>query len=124
DGTVTSAVNDLAAFAPQLTVLIGFPEDDTRIIDAALSSHPGLTRAQGHRWFFSDSAKDPALLTATTKPEVDGSYGTAPAQGDPANPAFTNFTDRFSSKYHVDATQYSFTSHSYDAMYLVGLAAA
>jgi branched-chain amino acid transport system substrate-binding protein len=121
NGDVTKAVNDLGAFAPQVTVLIGFPEDAVRIV-AAAQAFPALKRSGGHRWFLSDSAKDPALLTQATASELSLAYGTAPAQG--AGSAFASFRDRFQAKYSVNPLDFSFTSHSYDAMYVVALGAA
>ncbi len=118
---ITQAVNDLNAFAPALTMVVGFPPDLRNIVTLA-KTKAALNRASGHRWLFSDSAKDPALLTTETLPELAGSFGTAPAQG--AGSTFPSFRDRFITKYSADPTSFSFTSHSYDAMYLLMLSAA
>ncbi len=120
-GDPSSAIATLAGFSPNLTVLVAFPTDVVAIVQQA-KTHPTLTRAGGHQWFFTDASKDPAILDPTVLSEIDLSYGTAPAQG--AGAHFPEFRDRFTARYLVDPSDYSFTSHSYDAMYLLMLAAA
>ncbi|MDY7226633.1 ABC transporter substrate-binding protein [Hyalangium rubrum] len=120
---IATPLSQIDTFDPDLTVVVGFEDDVTNIIKRAANS-TNLKLGTGHRWFFTDSAKDAALLTdATVRGMVDGAYGTAPAQG--AGQAFSSFRSRFISKYNgVDPSNFSFTSHSYDAMYLFGLAVA
>lgn len=121
NGDTSQAVNDLSGFAPGLTMVVGFPPDLRKLVNLA-KLKPTLRTAGGHRWLFSDSAKDPALLIDGTLPELIGSVGTAPAQG--AGATFPSFRDRFISRYSADPSSFSFTSHSYDAMYLLMLSAA
>jgi branched-chain amino acid transport system substrate-binding protein len=110
-------------FDPDLTVVVGFEDDVSRIITIAQKESRNLKQSVGHQWFFTDSVKDAALLDDTTVlAAIQNSYGTAPAQG--AGQAFTAFQSRFSSRYNKDPSEYSFTSHSYDSMYLLGLAVA
>lgn len=118
---LTAAVGVLNAFAPNLTVLVGFPPEIRQIVNLA-KTKSALSRAAGHRWLFTDSAKDPAILQDGTLSELVGSLGTAPAQGDGAT--FPSFRDRFTVRYGADPSNFSFTSHSYDAMYLLMLSAA
>jgi branched-chain amino acid transport system substrate-binding protein len=121
-GNVETPLNQLDSFDPDITVLVGFEDDARRIIQFA-ATKTNLSRASGHRWFFSDSVKDVTLLQDTTvRAQVDGSYGTAPAQG--AGQAYNAFSSRFLTKYNKDPANYSFTSHAYDAMYLMVLGAA
>lgn len=122
-GDVTAAVSQMNTFDPDVTVLVGFEDDARRVIQAA-ANQPNLSKSSGHRWFFSDSVKDAGLLDdATVRGQVDGTYGTAPAQG--AGSAFDSFRSRFMVRYsNVDPSNFSFTSHSYDSMYLFALAAA
>ncbi len=120
-GDPSTAIATLASFAPNLTVLVGFPPDVVNIVQQA-KTHPTLSRAGGNQWFFTDAAKDPSILDPTILSEIDLAYGTAPAQG--AGAYFGEFRDRFMAKYTVDPSDYSFTSHSYDAMYLLMLSAA
>lgn len=119
-GDVTAAVNSLDGFVPKLTMVVGFPPDLRNIV-AIAKTKASLSRAANHRWLFSDSAKDPALLIGTAE-ELAGSLGTAPAQG--AGPTFLPFRDRFIARFKKDPTNFSFTSHSYDAMYLLMVTAA
>jgi branched-chain amino acid transport system substrate-binding protein len=123
-GDVKAAVAQLNTYAPDVTVLVGFADDVANIIKEA-SSQPNLLRYPSgkHRWFFSDSVKDSALLTS---PEVYGQiqdfYGTAPAQG--TGSAFSAFRDRFLGKYNKSPDGYAYISNAYDAMYLMALGAA
>lgn len=122
-GDVTTAVSQMNTFDPDLTILVGF-EDDARRIILAAAQQPNLSRASGHKWFFSDSVKDAGLLSDTTvRAQVDGTYGTAPAQG--AGSAYDSYRSRYMTAYNnVDPSNFSFSSHAYDAMYLFTLAAS
>lgn len=123
ESSILSAVTQMDAFDPDLTVLVGFEDDATSIIKFAGGSN-NIKVSAGHRWFFTDSVKDEALLDdAAVLAQIQYSFGTAPATN--VGQAFSIFRSRFTAKYPgVDPTKYSFTSHSYDAMYLIGLAMA
>jgi branched-chain amino acid transport system substrate-binding protein len=110
-----AVVASLETNAPVATIVIGFPADVVQIISLA-ANRPRLQSANGHRWFFTDSAKDPAILTTATRAELTGLIGTTPAQG--VGTAFRTFRDSFSTRYGVDPSTYSFTAHTYDAMWL------
>ena len=119
---IATPVAQIDNFNPDLTVVVGFEDDVSRIIQTAQASL-NLKQGTGHQWFFTDSVKDVSLLDdATVLAAIQNSYGTAPAQG--AGQAFNAFQSRFRSKYGEDPSEYSFTSHSYDSMYLLGLAVA
>jgi branched-chain amino acid transport system substrate-binding protein len=122
-GDVSAALSQMNTFDPDMTVLVGFEDDARRIIQAA-ASQPNLRKDSGHRWFFSDSVKDAGLLDdATVRAQVEGTFGTAPAQG--AGAAFDSFKSRFMTRFkNVDPSNFSFTSHAYDSMYLFALSAA
>lgn len=122
----TREVQALQAFhgsslPPRLTVFVGFPPD-IRTVVASARATPTLSYASGHRWFFSDSAKDPSILSPMTSSELSGSLGTAPAQG--VGAAFDDFRSRYRRRFEIDPNDFSFTSHSYDAAYLVMYGAA
>lgn len=120
-GDVDASVATLDGFNPDLTVLVGFPEDVGRMVTAA-STAAQLSRASGHRWFFTDSAKDPGIVSRSPAGELEGSYGTTPAQS--SGPAYPAFQSRFLGKYGIDPIGFAFIAHSYDAMYAVALGAA
>lgn len=103
------------------TVFVGFPPEIVPVITAAGAS-PTLSYASGHRWFFSDSAKDPAIVTPRTLPQLPGALGTTPAQG--TGTAYADFRSRYRDRFRIDANDFSYTSHSYDAAFLVMLGAA
>jgi branched-chain amino acid transport system substrate-binding protein len=107
--------------APKATVVVALPEDLRALVTAA-GATTQLSKDGGHAWMMTDIAKDPAIINSATLPQLVGSLGTAPAQG--AGSAYPFFSDRFKARYGVDPADYSYTSHSYDAMYLVMLSAA
>ncbi len=121
--SIISAVTLMDTFNPDLSVLVGFEDDATSIIRFAAGS-TNLKVSAGHRWFFTDSVKDEALLDdATVLAQIQNAYGTAPATN--GGQAASIFQSRFTGKYPgVNPANYSFTAHSYDAMYLFGLAMA
>lgn len=116
----TTAVNELSNEAPNATVIIGFPAEVRNIVSVA-RSRPAFQPASGHRWYLTDAAKDPNSLTGTAL-DLEGALGTAPAQG--AGGAFNSFRDGFSTRYKIDPNSLSYTSHSYDAMWVTMLAVA
>ena len=125
-GQDTSAVvAQLDTFHPDLTLAIGFPSDLIPVLVQA-AQRPNLTHHQdgsGHRWFFTDSAEADALLAdPIALGQVQGALGSAPAQG--AGLGYQTFAASFRTQYSVDPSTTAFTSHSYDAMYLLALGAA
>jgi branched-chain amino acid transport system substrate-binding protein len=121
-GDVASAVTQLAAWRPQLTVLIGFPLDGVRVLNLAARART-LTRAAGHRWFFSDGMKEPTLFAGLEHPEeIDGSRGIEPAPGRGAEAR--SFHSRFQARFLRDAANQTYAAHRYDAVYVLALAAA
>ncbi|PZR05204.1 MAG: hypothetical protein DI536_32705 [Archangium gephyra] len=114
-------VRDLTNTGPRAAVFIGFPPDLNTFVTEA-QAYPNLTPDGGFRWFFGDAAKDPTIAAGRLGDLLDGSFGTAPAQG--AGSAFTTFRDAYRTRYGVDPLAFSYTSHSYDAAWLLMLSAA
>ncbi|WP_309888913.1 ABC transporter substrate-binding protein [Archangium sp.] len=125
-GDVKTALAQLNDFDPDITVLMAFADDAVAILKEAstlANLKRGATNTTGHRWFFSDSVKDLAVLSdPQVRDLVQGYYGTAPAQG--AGQAFRAFQNAFENKYQKDPSAYAYTSNAYDAMYLLELATA
>ncbi|MFL5348081.1 MAG: ABC transporter substrate-binding protein [Hyalangium sp.] len=121
--SISLAVTQLdQAMAPNLTIVVGF-EDDASLIIKRAANTINLKLGSGNQWFFTDSAKDAGLLEdAAVRTQLQNAYGTAPATN--GGQAFDSFQSRFQSKYTKDPSDYSFTAHSYDSMYLFGLAVA
>jgi branched-chain amino acid transport system substrate-binding protein len=123
-GDVKAVLAQLDAYDPDITVLMGFADDASAILREA-TTRPNLKRAPDgdHRWFFSDSVKDAALLAdPLVARQARDFYGTAPAQG--TGQAFNTFSSRFSGKNQKNPAEYAYTSNAYDAMYLLALGAA
>ncbi len=120
--SITLSVTQMDSFAPNLTIVVGFADDASLIVKRAANS-TNLKLGTGHQWFFTDSAKDTGLLAdATVRTQIQNTYGTAPASN--GGQAFDSFQSRFIAKYNADPSNFSFTAHSYDSMYLFGLAVA
>ncbi|OJH34401.1 ABC transporter substrate-binding protein [Cystobacter ferrugineus] len=120
-GDIKAAVDALNQFDPDLSVLVGFASDATNILTEA-STRPNLQRGV-HRWLFSDSVKDVAVLAnGTASAQAQGFYGTAPAQG--TGQAFRAFQSSFKDRFNKDPSAYAYTSNAYDAMYLLALGSA
>jgi branched-chain amino acid transport system substrate-binding protein len=119
--------NELQSFhaadagATRTTIFVGFPVDLVPFVSAA-RTNPLLSLSSGHRWFFSDSAKDSTIINPQTFSQLVGALGTTPAQG--AGTAYQDFRSRYRTRYQLDPNDYSFTGHSYDAAMLVMLSAA
>lgn len=118
---VTPAVTAINNTQPDVTVMVGFSEDNAKII-----SQLAAQGVRGRKWFFTDAGKDPGLFTnlAANTGEVNGAYGTAPAQARIEADEYRQFRNRFQAAYGKDPGQFSFTAHAYDAMYLVVLGTA
>ncbi len=121
-GDVTKQVKQLAEASPQLTLVIGWSNDVRRILELA-AKRPALTRAAGHRWFFSDSVKESILFEGLAYPsEIDGAFGLGAADGGGDEAA--SFAARYLAEFGRNALDQTYAANSYDAMYLVALAAA
>jgi branched-chain amino acid transport system substrate-binding protein len=93
-----------------------------RLLNRAARS-VALTRAAGHRWFFSDGMKEPTLFAGLEHPEeIDGARGMEPAPGD--GPETRSFHARFQARFLRDAANQTYAAHRYDAVYVLALAAA
>jgi branched-chain amino acid transport system substrate-binding protein len=121
NGDVTPAINAVVNNTPDVAVLVGFSEDNAKIVSGAAAR--GRT---SQAWFFTDAGKDLGLFNSlgNQRALVEGAYGTAPAQARPGDPVYQLFVQRFRSAYGADPGQFSFTAHAYDSMYLVALGAA
>lgn len=105
--------------APDALVVVAFPSSVIPLVKRARELPAFNT--PGFPWFFADAAKDPDIATVDTVPAIQGAFGTAPAQG--AGNAYPLFRDAFRGQYGFDPDSFSFTSHAYDAMWTLMLAA-
>lgn len=119
---IQSKVANLAtAFDPDVTVVVARAEQARVVVQAGYDAN--LRADGGHQWVFTDAAKGTELLrVSNAETELVGSYGTGPAQG--AGSAYSSFDSAYRSAYGKDPALSSFTAHSYDAMYLIGLGVA
>ena len=124
-GNLGPTLQELNTYDPDLTVVIAFPDDAVKVLQQ-VASLSNLQKGAGHQWLFSDSAKSASLLsglTANERAEVEGSYGTAAAQG--AGRAYQSFEEAYVARFNGQKpSQYSFTANAYDAAYCLSLAVA
>jgi serine/threonine-protein kinase len=121
-GDVASAIDQLAAAKPDVTVVVGFPFDVVRLLNQA-ARQSSLQRAHGHRWFFSDASRERDMFAGLDHPEeIDGSYGMESTDG--GGIEATAFQARFRARFLRDAQDQTYAANRYDAIYLLALGAA
>lgn len=117
---IMTAVMGAEAYQPDVLVVIGFPDDAARIMDATV----GLPRLGTVPVMLTDSAKAPSLFAGTTPSRLDGACGTAPAAPDPLGEAYAWFGQQYEQKFSESPLSASFVANNFDAMMLVAVAAA
>ncbi|MBI5493661.1 MAG: ABC transporter substrate-binding protein [Deltaproteobacteria bacterium] len=118
-GSIDTALAAAAAANPAALVVIGFPDDVTRILDATVGTSLGAVPL-----FLTDSARNPALFTLAHPERLAGACGTAPAPADTTSAAYDWFGQQYQQKFGEDPLSASFVPNTYDAMMLIALAAA
>lgn len=128
DTTLANAPGNLVVTLPAATVVVALPTNVARLVSTTAGSLGTSGPAQAwfptHRWYLSDAAKDPVLSQGPVGNLLNGSRGTAPSQGKGNQQAYTLFDASYFTAFGEHPIDYSFTSHSYDAAWLVMLAAA
>jgi branched-chain amino acid transport system substrate-binding protein len=120
-GDLTSALDGAAAFGPERLLVVGFPDDAVRIVNAASQRGP----LSGSAFLFSDAAKSPALFQGLMPSAtiISGALGTAPAPAPLPSDARTYFVTQYSQRFGADPLAVSATANAFDAMMCVALAA-
>jgi branched-chain amino acid transport system substrate-binding protein len=118
---LNTKLNSVAQDAPTQLLLVS-DSDDPAIV-ALLATQPGLATTQ---FFMSDTGKDTSIFGNVMNP-VDPTVlarirGTAPSVPT-TSPIYTTFRNAFIQMFTNDPSGYSFVANSYDAMYLVAIAA-
>ena len=115
-----SVVTKVVEAGPDAVLFIGFPETGVTIHQEAFKQEL-LKEDQTIPWFYTDGLLDPTFVEATTLPATlfSGFEGTAP--GTPEGTAADQFASRFQAATGAEPTL--FTPQSYDAAWLVILAA-
>lgn len=109
----------VAAQKPDYIVLASSVAVGIKVADA-LGKHATLAKVP---LLLSDALRKKDFFNSVSNPELlVGALGTLP--GDPSGPTFDAFATHFKLTFNDDATQRSFTAHSYDAAYTVVLAHA
>jgi branched-chain amino acid transport system substrate-binding protein len=128
-----TAIQTINNAHPNATVLVAFPPDTQAFMSFVVSNCPGVSGGcpylnvdAGNRWFFTDSAQDPTLISAAAdggfSDQLVNAIGTVPAPA--SGSVYQLFSDDFQSQYGTSAAQFSYTAQSYDAMYLLSLASS
>lgn len=122
-GDEVTVVNLLGNSQPQATVLVSSWSEARAIVTTA-SGNRSLTPAGGHQWYLTEAPKDATsrLASAADLRALEWAKGTALAQG--VGPAFASFATSFRNRYQQEPLHFAHTAQSYDAMWLLMLAAA
>jgi branched-chain amino acid transport system substrate-binding protein len=120
NGDAGGAIADMASKAPDIVLAIAFPPDAVAIVNNA--PRYGLN-IPGPRWFFTDGAQSPDLLSGVPPVALQGARGTAPATADPTSAAFQWFSQEYRQTFNVDPTAQSFVANTFDAAMLLAIAA-
>ncbi len=113
DSNLPQATADLVEFAPDVTVVIAFPDNGINFMNAA--SKEGLKR-----FLLTDGLRDKSVMEGMDDLEAKCKVlGTVP--GIPPSDALDAFNQRYMRKWAAEPT--TFTATSYDALYLLAYAA-
>src|SRR5947208_7180748 len=119
----TSAITQLFATDPQVVYFVAYPDTGLTVMkqwQAGLLTHPGWNR----QWVFSEGLQDQVfvdqLQDTSVGVDVTMLWGTAPAA--PVSSLYNDFVTRYKARYFNQAPQL-YASHTYDAVYLIALAA-
>lgn len=111
------ALEDLAAFQPEVTVVIGFLEDGVAFLNLAA----GESRLTSKRYILTDGMKEPPLVSQVESRQILAEmFGTAPAS--PDNPNYSIFSTSYRGRWGIAPS--IFNAQAYDATYLLALAIA
>ena len=119
----TSAITQLFATDPQVVYFVAYPDTGLTVMkqwQAGLLTHPGWNR----QWVFSEGLQDQVFVDqlhdTSVGVDVTKLWGTAPAA--PVSSLYNDFVTRYKARYFNQAPQL-YASHTYDAVYLIALAA-
>lgn len=120
DDSAADAVERAASSAPDaVVVLVGRADRALVVLDAA-ADEPAIAALP---FFLSDGAKDASVLLGSGDLGIASiladALGTAPAQ-----PRDGSFFDALDDEFGIDASQFGFVAHAYDAAYVAGLGLA
>lgn len=120
-GDVSSALAAERALAPDVALVIAFPDEVVSIVNAASSAPPP---AMPPKWFFTQGAKFPALFSKLKNPAfIEGARGTSPSQGDPTSVAYQWIASQVQGKYGTDPKSIVDMTNVFDATMLLAIAA-
>lgn len=116
---VDATIGSAEALSPEVLLVITFADDAARLIAAAVTRG----KATSWRFFVTDAARSPVLLSNFGNDANVKLMGTSPAAGDPQSEAARFFATHFSQRYGIDPYSVSNTAHAFDAATLIALAA-
>lgn len=115
-----AAAGRAAAAEPDAVVVLAGRADRALAVLRAAADEAALAPLP---FFLSDGAKDASVLLASDDPAIEaileGALGTAPA-----NPTDGSFFDALENEFGVEASQFGFVAHAYDAAYVAALGLA
>lgn len=117
---ITGTLAAVAAYRPQVVVVIGFPNDVIAIVNGA----GAVAELRTATWFFTQGAKFSTLFTSVREPQMlEGAFGSAPAAAPPDSPAALWFRPLYAQRYNESPESVVDLANVFDAAMLAALAA-
>src|SRR6266480_63977 len=120
----SAALTQLFAANPQVVYFVAYPDTGLTVMkqwEQQRGSHAG---AWDKQWVFSEGLQDQVFVDQLHDPavgvDVTKLWGTAPAA--PVSSLYNDFVSRYKARY-TNQTPQLYASHTYDAVYLIALAA-
>src|SRR5437762_6449823 len=120
----SAALTQLFASNPQVVYFVAYPDTGLTVMkqwEQQRGSHAG---AWDKQWVFSEGLQDQVFVDQLHDPavgvDVTKLWGTAPAA--PVSSLYNDFVSRYKARY-TNQTPQLYASHTYDAVYLIALAA-
>jgi ABC-type branched-subunit amino acid transport system substrate-binding protein len=118
----TSELTELFNTNPQVVYFVAYPDTGLTVMKQWQQQRASHGGAWDKQWVFSEGLQDQAFVDQLTGVSVDVTkiWGTAPAA--PVSSLYNDFVTRYKARY-FDQEPQLYASHSYDAVYMIALAA-
>src|SRR5438094_4701425 len=120
----SAALTQLFAANPQVVYFVAYPDTGLTVMKRCEQQRGSHAGAWHKEWVFSEGLQDQVFVDQLHDPavgvDVTKLWGTAPAA--PVSSLYNDFVTRYKARYFNQAPQL-YASHTYDAVYLIALAA-
>ena len=120
----TAALTQLFAANPEVVYFVAYPDTGLTVMKQWEQQRVSHAGAWDKQWVFSEGLQDQVFVDQLHDPavgvDVTKLWGTAPAA--PVSSLYNDFVSRYKARY-TNQTPQLYASHTYDAVYLIALAA-